>query len=309
MKSILYPESGPLSLESFYSVMGAPQRFSPDMMLKHEIQVKTITPADALTIGYQAVIEGATPGYAEEVGINPLTQTDPILSEFIPMWMEEEANHTRGLLKFLDCVIVEEVDGRQTPGLEFLDGLHQLKVVAAKENPRVNYNFDDTSKYLTSIKDFLSSSVLQTQTGQETMAAIHMTWGMANEWLTWAGYYALRKVADHPVLNKTLPLIQKDEKKHATVYGMQAEIRLQQHPSLRPLVRFLLKKYYSPVGVPVMPETYFGYVAKHLKTANAIGKLAIDEVADSKLIRLPGQKPVQEQAINRALNAYHAFAA
>ena len=57
--------------------------------------------------------------------------------------------------------------------------------------------------------------------------AVHMSFGVINEWTTQAGYARLSAIADHPVLRELLRRIMRQEGQHIDFYGSQARARLE----------------------------------------------------------------------------------
>src|SRR3546814_20781970 len=57
--------------------------------------------------------------------------------------------------------------------------------------------------------------------------AVHMTFGVVNEWTTQAGYLRLAAEAGHPVLGELLKRIMRQEGTHIAFYRSQAVERLE----------------------------------------------------------------------------------
>ena len=84
--------------------------------------------------------------------------------------------------------------------------------------------------------------------------AIHMTFGVVNEWTTQGGYARLLARADHPVLSELLRRIMKQEGRHIDYYRSEATDRLAASAGARRIVRRALRHAWSPVGSKVMPR-------------------------------------------------------
>ena len=116
--------------------------------------------------------------------------------------------------------------------------------------------------------------------------AIHMTFGVVNEWTTQGGYARLLAIADHPVLTDLLRRIMKQEGRHIDYYRSEAAGRLAADAGARRIVRFALKRLWSPVGSKVMPKAE----TRHLVTTlfgDADGA-AVAARIDRRIDALPG---------------------
>jgi hypothetical protein len=115
--------------------------------------------------------------------------------------------------------------------------------------------------------------------------AVHMTWGAINELTTLTGYRRLATRADHPVLSELLDRIVRDESRHFFFYYRQAEIRLQR-PAVARVARFLVHRFWAPVGSGVQPQRELVFMARYL-FSDARGRAAARK-ADETIRRLPG---------------------
>ena len=120
--------------------------------------------------------------------------------------------------------------------------------------------------------------------------AVHMTWGAINELTTLTGYRRLAAVTGHPVLSDLLERIMRDEARHFFFYYRQAEIRLQR-PAVARVARFLVDRFWGPVGSGVQPEHELRFMANYL-FGDEEGRVAARKVDDT-IRRLPGFASVQ----------------
>ena len=116
--------------------------------------------------------------------------------------------------------------------------------------------------------------------------AVHMTFGVINEWTTQAGYARLRRLAQHPVLDELLARIMKQEGRHIDYYLTRATALLEGSRAAQRTTRAMLRRLWSPVGSKVMPveET------RHLTIALFGDDEGRDVLAriDRRIDRLPG---------------------
>ena len=115
--------------------------------------------------------------------------------------------------------------------------------------------------------------------------AVHMTWGAINELTTLTGYQRLAELAGHPVLSELLARIGRDEARHFAFYFKQAGQRLAR-PGAARVARFLVDRFWAPVGSGVAPTAETRFVARHL-FGDAEGRAAARRI-DATIRRLPG---------------------
>src|SRR5207245_8168579 len=106
-----------------------------------------------------------------------------------------------------------------------------------------------------------------------------------NELTTLVGYQRLADVARHPVLTELLVRIMRDESKHFAFYYRQAERRLSR-PGAARVARFLVDRFWAPVGSRVQPDEQVRFLARYLLTGED-GRRAARRI-DEQLRQLPG---------------------
>ena len=117
-------------------------------------------------------------------------------------------------------------------------------------------------------------------------AAVHMTWGAAQELTTLHGYEALARNSRHPVLKDLMARIVRDERRHFAFYYNQAHKRLTAEPRMQRVTRWAMDRLWRPVGVGAMPVAESDFTAWCL-FRDAPGLAAVREV-DATLAQLPG---------------------
>jgi hypothetical protein len=116
--------------------------------------------------------------------------------------------------------------------------------------------------------------------------AVHMTFGVINEWTTQAGYARLNARAEHPVLSELLRRVMRQEGRHIDYYLTRARIELDAAPAAQRTTRLALKAMWKPVGAGVMP----GPDTRHLISTlfdGPEGRIAVDRI-DRRIDALPG---------------------
>jgi hypothetical protein len=118
------------------------------------------------------------------------------------------------------------------------------------------------------------------------LTAVHMTWGAVNEWTTQAAYARLAKLSDHPTLATLLRRIMKQEGRHIDFYATQAAERLESSKRAQRITRWALRRFWSPVGSGVVPDTEVDFLGTYL-FGDPEGH-AMAERIDRRVDRLPG---------------------
>jgi hypothetical protein len=99
------------------------------------------------------------------------------------------------------------------------------------------------------------------------------------------GYQRLAELEGHPVLSELLARIVRDEGRHFAFYFKQAERRLAR-PGVARVARWLVGRFWAPVGSGVAPAAETRFVARHLFDGDA-GRVAARRIDDT-IRRLPG---------------------
>lgn len=209
---------------------------------------------------YMRDVEGFTGRYLDGLAAHPSTLADPLVARFLEVWQEEEQGHARALGMFLDRY-------SQRPGSR----------VPEPQEPS-----PPAHPLVARLVCFLRGPV-----GRAVTTA-HMTWGAANELLTLTGYRLLARRCGHPMLATLLRRIAADESRHYSFYLLQAEWRLAASATARRIVRRVLDRTWTPVGVGEgfkSPDA-FATVATHL-AGGAEGARLVERM-DRRLGALPG---------------------
>ena len=219
-----------------------------------EIPRHPLPPEAVRTLRYMQDIESHTIIYLRSL-LATRAIDDPEVATFLSCWVYEETFHGIALARFLEAA-GHPMGPRPRPhGHEPLS--QRLEAAATAMVSRAWPDF----------------------------CAVHMTWGAINELTTLTGYRRLVAVARHPVLSDLLERIMLDESRHFFFYYRQAEIRLQR-PMVARTARFLVDRFWAPVGSGVQPQEELGFMAGYL-FSGAEGRAAARKVDDT-IRRLPG---------------------
>ena len=180
---------------------------------------------------------------------------DPDVATFLACWVYEETFHGLALARFLEAA--------GSP-------------LAPRARPRGQE---------TLAKRFEAAATAMVSKAWADFCAVHMVWGAINELTTLTGYRRFAAVAGHPVLTDLLDRIVLDESRHFFFYYRQAELRLQ-HRAVARVARFLVDRFWAPVGSGVEADAEVEFLATYL-FGGPEGLDAARKVDDT-IRRLPG---------------------
>ena len=208
-------------------------------------------------VRYMHDVESHTSCYLRNL-LNTRAHHDPAITEFMTMWAFEEQWHGEALGKVLAA-------HGEAAGAARVAPMRQAMGWRSTVAPIGWVAFSAMTKHF---------------------VAIHMTFGVVNEWTTQGGYARLLARADHPVLTDLLRRIMKQEGRHIDYYRSEAADRLADSAGARRIVRFALRHLWSPVGSKVMPDTE----TRHLVTTLFGGAdgAAVAARIDRRIDALPG---------------------
>jgi len=221
---------------------------------------------DALfTIAYMMDIESHTIVYLRDL-LSTRVVRDNEVTAFLSSWAYEEFFHSLLLRRFLATQNVAIDDQR------FADLRSRTSLADRVIRPAI--------------------AILSRMTRH--FPAVHMTFGAINEISTLTGYQALiartdlapeRSDSQRPLLTTILERIIKDERRHFAFYFNQARRRLRA-PAARRLTAFLVRNFWTPVGVTVRGDPAMRRVCAYLFP----GERGVEHLArvDRSIARLPG---------------------
>src|SRR5215467_1509844 len=219
-----------------------------------EVSRYPVTPEALRTLRYMQDIESHTIIYLREL-LATRAVDEPDVATFLACWLYEETFHGLALARFLEAAGHPIGERARPRGQEPL--MKRLEAAAVALLSRAWPDF----------------------------CALHMTWGAINELTTLTGYRRLAAIARHPVLSELLARIIRDESRHFFFYYKQAERRLAK-PGVARVTRFLVERFWAPVGAGVQPIDELRFLAATL-LGGAEGQAAARKVDDT-IRRLPG---------------------
>jgi hypothetical protein len=208
-------------------------------------------------VRYMHDVEFHTACYLRNL-LNTRAHHDPEVTTFLTMWAYEEYWHGEALAKVLAA--------HDEPG-----GARRIVSMRQRLGWRINAS---------PVLWFAFSSVTP------HFLAVHMTFGVINEWTTQAGYARLNALAGHPVLADLLRRIMRQEGRHIDYYLTRARIELERSATAQRTTRLALKAMWKPVGAGVMVEHDTRHLISTLFGAPE-GRIAADRI-DRRIDSLPG---------------------
>lgn len=205
--------------------------FPWDEVRKYELDSKFIP-----VLLYMRDIEHFTEIYYNEL-LKTSTGRDPILRRFMDRWSVEENEHGELLNRFLNESGIQSTEKWQEE---------------AKAKIPLSYKVSSFFTYL-AVSPF----------GRH-FSGTHMLWGTINELTTLQAYRRLWSMAGHPILEKLLRAIAREESIHAKFYWSIARIKLQHSDFSRKLARFAVSKFWAPVGQGIKPVADTHYTVSTL---------------------------------------------
>jgi hypothetical protein len=247
----------------------------------NEVPRHPITPEALRALRYFLLTEGSTFFYTKALMKTKAAIEEPEFAPFICVWMYEEEFHGRAFRRFLEAY------GETIP-----DTYRATMFMSRGPGER----FDE-----------LGQTILS-RVFHDSWPAVHMVWGVVQEYTTYTAYQALIERINHPVLNVICQRIMKQELRHYAFYREHAKRRLVNSPATQRLVTWALKVGWTPVGDGMSPKEDVCHAIRFLfdgVDGDACGKI------DRKMRELPGlewfdlfTKFVEEHHIHRAPNAW-----
>jgi len=114
-----------------------------------------------------------------------------------------------------------------------------------------------------------------------------MTFGTIHELEAAQGYRRLMALADHPVLTHILQGIVREESIHAQFYRSVARLELQRNPFAQKMARFVIEKFWAPVGQGSLPKHRTEYAIAMLFGDNEALE-GLDKTVTQRVRGLPG---------------------
>ncbi|MEJ7623988.1 MAG: hypothetical protein WKF34_08330 [Pyrinomonadaceae bacterium] len=225
----------------------------------HEIKRHTVDEKFIPVLLYMRDVETLTDMYHRELVRTP-TGRDPHISKFMERWGVEEITHGEVLNRFLNEA------GYETDA----DWQNQVRR-------------DVTKTYR--MNAFMVSML--THLIGKKFTATHMAFGAVHEMEAAQGYRRLMAAADHPVLTPILQAIIREESAHNKFYWSVARLELKKNETSRKIARFVLERFWQPVGQGSLDKSRTNYILRTLFSGDD-GLDVLDKTVTQRLRQLPG---------------------
>jgi rubrerythrin len=224
-----------------------------------QIKDHPLNPAFIPVLLYMRDIEYYTDMYYRELLRTP-TGRDPVIRKFMDRWSIEELHHANLLNRFLNEAGYPTEEKWQTEAMRKIPAYYKIQ------------------SYLLNIavKPF----------GQHFHAA-HMVWGTINEITALQAYQRLGELSGHPVLKRLLAGIVQEESIHTNFYWNVARVKLSQTKFSQDLARFIVSRFWAPVGQGPKAEHETNHVVRTL-FRGASGLEHLKGKVEDRIARLPG---------------------
>lgn len=224
-----------------------------------QVRKTPLSPDLIPVLRYMRDIETLTEVYFEELRGTP-TFRERRVRAFMEHWREEEAQHGILLNRFLEeAGIPSEA--------EWANKLH-------RQIPR-RYRIEN------SIYGAL------TRLAGKSFSAVHLLWGAINEMSTLQGYRRLSQVAGHPLLSQLLKGIMQEEAVHIYFYFNMGNFLLESSALSKRLARWVIDRFWKPVGTGIRPEAETQYVMRLLFGDMGARRFLVEQI-EGKLQKLSG---------------------
>lgn len=223
-----------------------------------EVPKYPMTPEALRTLRYFMTTESSTFFYVKALMKTKAAILEPDLAPFLCVWMYEEEFHGRAFRKFMQAY------GEKVPED------HRAQMFSTRG---IGERIDE-----------IGQTVLS-RVFPDGWPAVHMIWGVVQEFTTYNGYIALIERTGHPILATICQRIMKQEMKHFAFYRDQAYKRLVNNPGAQRLTTEALKIGWTPVGEGMCRKEDVHHAIRWLFDGRE-GE-AIDKV-DRKMREMPG---------------------
>jgi hypothetical protein len=208
---------------------------------------------------YMRDVEVLTDIYYKELRRTP-TGRDKYISKFMERWGIEETTHGEVINRFLNEA-----------------GIETDKNWKEQVQKSVSKFYTANAYLITTLTNFIGRQ----------FTATHMTFGAIHEMSTGQGYRRLMKMANHPVLTEILTAIMREESAHTKFYLSVAKIELEKSEFARKVSRFIVNKFWTPVGQGAKPKKQTDYTIGTLFNGRE-GFEWIERNVSQKIQSLPG---------------------
>jgi predicted metal-dependent hydrolase len=225
----------------------------------HEVKKYPLDLRFVPVLTYMRDVETLTDMYYRELQRTP-TGRDPVISKFMERWGVEEVTHGEVLNRFLNEAGYPTDDKWQ-----------------AQVRGSVSTSYNVNTYFITMLTNLIGSK----------FTATHMTFGAIHEMTTAQSYRRLVELADHPVLTSILKAIIREESAHTHFYWSVARLELRKNDFAKKLARFVVERFWYPVGQGSKPKKQTRYTVATLFEGDHAMR-TLDQTVTQRVQALPG---------------------
>jgi rubrerythrin len=221
-----------------------------------------LTPQEVESLQFFADIESQTVYYFLEVAKLQVAR-DPELLTFLTMWNYEEYFHSHAITRLMtECgVKVDNARERSTK---------------IRANARFKAKFEDFGQSL------------MAKIVPKRFVSLWMFWGALQECLTTQAYEEIIRTTPNPVLAEMFRRIAKQERRHFAYYFNQARERLTDNKRNQKFCRYIVNKFYAPVGGGVKTDAEAARLVAQLFPGDRI--FEVMSYIERRMAQLPGME-------------------
>lgn len=215
-----------------------------------------LTKDEVRCLTYMMDIEGHTIVYLKNI-LSTCAVRDSETTAFLSCWAYEEFFHSRVLAQFLRAA-GEDLSPTRFMDLQKGASLHEW------------------------IESTVASFICHFS---RHFHAVYLAWGAISELTTLEGYGVLARRTHNPLLAELMRRLAKDERRHFAFYYAKAKEQLTE-PAAQRLTRFIIQRFWLPVGGGVKPDSEVAWIAKYILGDAQGAEIAVS--IDTTIARLPG---------------------
>ena len=219
-----------------------------------------LTQREIESLQFFADIESQTVYYFLEVAKLQVAR-DPELLTFLTMWNYEEYFHSHAITRLMtECGV--KVDNAQERSTKI------------RANARFKAKFEDFGQ------------AMMAKFVPQRFVSLWMFWGALQECLTTQAYEEIIRTTPNPVLAEMFRRIAKQERRHFAYYFNQARERLTDNKRNQKFCRYIVRKFYAPVGGGVKTEAEAARLVAQLFPGDRI--FEVMSYIERRMAQLPG---------------------
>ena len=224
-----------------------------------KISEHPLDPKFVPVIRYMRDVESFTEIYYRELLPTP-TGKSPYIRKFMDRWSVKEREHANLLNRFLNEAGIPTSKGWWNDARSAIPVSYSVQAYA--------------------------TSVITRIFGRH-FSGVHMVWGAINEMTTLQGYRRLWQLARNPILEQLLRAVAQEESIHSYFYWSMARLRLRESGFTQQLSRFVIDRFWTPVGQGAKPESETNYVISTLFMGRE-GLKHLERTVSNRTRQLPG---------------------